>query len=161
ALAIIESGSDIAVNRALGMSSSDLTRRQKVLDELRDRLLHPPAQDRPRPVLKKPQAFLMDIGDVVAYPTWCGYCINPYAPSKESDPPWEGQGGWSAFVVIDRGRAFDFLVWYTPLVMCDAMPEKPTVEALRAMSGSWRRARSGTCSAVHFKRMELEKIGRL
>jgi len=120
---------------------------------------------RSRAVLKKPQALLMDVGDVFAYPTFGGRCRNPYFASKELDrlgtlaPAWR-QDGWSAMVIVDRGRAFDFLSWYRPLTISMATVQKPTLETLRA-EVLWRLAQAGICSAVHFKRMELEKIGKL
>lgn len=163
ALAIIDSGADVAMLRKRQMNPSDLRKRQKVLEELRERITAPPVNRRPRPVLKKPQALLMDIGDVLVYPTFGGRCRNAYAASKELDrmgtmaPAWT-QDGWSAMVVVDHGRAFDFLAWYRPLIISEAMVRKPTLEELRAEM-LWRLASAGTCSPVHFKRLEFEKIG--
>lgn len=163
ALAIIESGMHIAMLEKLGMNPSDLRKRRKVLEEVRARITAPSASNRQRPVLKKPQAFLMDVGDVFAYPTFGGRCINPYIVSRDLDrsgattPAWK-QDGWSAMVIVGRGRAFDFLSWYRPLTISIATVQKPTLEELRG-EVLWRLAQAGTCSAVHFKRMEFEKIG--
>jgi hypothetical protein len=167
ALGIIDSGSDIAMLTKLGMSASDLKKRQAMLLELRLRLVTAPPDGKPRDVLKKPQPFLMDVGDVLVYPTFRGKNINPYFASREKQichteqgpSPWRADG-WSALLVVDRGRAFDFLSWYRPLTISAAMPEKPT---LAALSGEllWKLERPGVCSAVHFRRMELEKIGAL
>ena len=166
ALAIIDSGSDIAMLEKLGMNPSDLRKRRKALEEVRVRLTAPPVSGRlRRPILKKPQTFLMEVGEVHVYPTFGGRCRNPYAATKELDrlgtmtPAWR-QDGWSAMVVVDRGRAFDFLSWYRPLTISMATAQKPTLEELRG-EVLWRLARAGTCSAVHFKRMEFEKIGAL
>ena len=63
-------------------------------------------------------------------------------------------------VVVDRGRAFDFLSWYRPVTISMAQVKKPTLEELRG-EVLWRLARAGTCSAVHFKRIEFEEIGAL
>jgi len=105
----------------------------------------------------------MNIGDVFAYPTFGGRCINPYCALRELDregamaPVWK-QDGWSALVIVDRGRAFDFLSWYLPLTISMATVQKPTLEELRG-EVLWRLVQAGTCSPVHFKRMEFEKIG--
>ena len=129
ALQIIDADSDLAMRAALGMKPSDLSKRRKMLQDLRARLTAPPVS-KPRSVLKKPQAFLMDVGDVVVYPTCGGKCVNPYFVSKELDrattPTGWKQDGWSAFVVVDRGRAFDFLSWYRPLTLTTATAQKPT-----------------------------------
>jgi hypothetical protein len=165
ALVIIESGVDLAMQEKLGMNPSGLRKRRKTLEELRLRITAPPARSGPRPVLKKPQAFLMDVGDVFVYPTFGGRCINPYFASKELDRlgtmalAWK-QDGWSAMVIVDRGRAFDFLSWYRPLTISMATVQKPTLEELRGEM-LWSLARAGTCSAVHLKRIEFEKIGAL
>jgi hypothetical protein len=114
ALAIIESGADIAVQEKLGMDRPGVRKRRKVEEEVRARVTAPPLSNRPRTVLKKPQALLMDVGDVFVYLTFGGRCINPYDASRELDrlgtmaPSWK-QDSWSAMVIVDRGRAFDFL----------------------------------------------------
>src|SRR3954452_14861551 len=165
ALAIIDSGTDLAMHEKRGMNSSDLKKRQKMLNELRTRIVGPPVTSRPRPVLKKPQAYLMDIGDVLVYPTFGGRCINPYFASRELDrrgtmsPAWR-QDSWSVMVVVDRGRAFDFLTWYRPVTVSRATLRKPAMEDLRGKL-LWRLVRAGTCSPLHFKRMEFKKIGAL
>jgi hypothetical protein len=168
ALTIIDSGSDIAMMGKLGMSPPDLKKRQKMLAELRTRITARVAVSKSRQVLKKPQPLLMDIGDVFAYPTFGGRCINPYFASKELDnkyPAKDGstvwkQDGWSAFVLVGRGRAFDFLSWYRPLTVSKATAQRPTLAALRGEM-LWKLSHAGTCSAVHFRRMELEKLGTL
>lgn len=168
AIAIIDAGSDIAMLEKLGMNPSGLKKRRRALEELRVRLAVPPARSRPRPVLKKPQAFLMDVGDVFVYPTFGGECINPYFTSKDQCKYWTAQGpatwqqdDWSAMVIVDRGRAFDFLAWYRPLTISAATAEKPVLVSLRDAELLWKLGNAGTCSAVHYKRMELEKIGAL
>jgi hypothetical protein len=163
ALEIIDSGSDISVHQNLGMNPSDLRKRQKMLIELRGRITATAVDRIPRSVLKKPQALLMDVGDVFAYPTFGGRCINAYAASKDLDrlgsgtPSWK-QDSWAAMVIVDRGRAFDFLAWYRPLTISKAMIQKPALEELHE-GVLWRLARAGTCSPLHFRRMEFEKIG--
>src|SRR5258708_2292237 len=61
ALAIIDSGKDLATLEKLGMSASNLKKRKKILEELRTRISAPLAA-KPRAVLQEPQPFLMDAG---------------------------------------------------------------------------------------------------
>jgi hypothetical protein len=165
ALAIIEDGSDLAMHEKLGMKPSDLAKRRKMLEDLRVKVLAAKTISRARTVLKQPQAFLMDVGDVLVYPTCGGECINPYAASKEQGRDGAGrigwkQDSWSAMIIVDVGRAFDFLAWYRPLTRPTATPQKPTLAALR-LDVLWTMRRPGVCSALHFKKMELEKVGTL
>jgi hypothetical protein len=160
ALAIIDDGSDLAMHSRLGIDPAGLKKRGKMLAELRARLAAPPPSNaKERSVLKHPQPFLMDIGDCFAYPTSGINCINSYYPSKEKIPGWK-HDGWGAAVVIDRGRAFDFLTWYRALAIARPFAEKPSDAALFS-GGPWVLKRPGTCSPVHFKRLELERIARI
>jgi hypothetical protein len=154
---IIAGGADLAMLEKLGMDQAGLKKRRKVLDELRVRIAEPPA-GKPRLVLKKPQPYLLKIGDVLIYPTCQGNSINPYFASLERDRSWKGQDGWGAAVIVTRGRAFEFLAWYRPLVLATPTAEKPTIQALtREML--WKLERAGTCSPSHYKKMQMEKIG--
>ena len=170
ALAIIDDGSDIAMMKKLGMPASDLRERQKMLGELRSRLEQPLTAPERRSVLKKPQPYLIEVGDVLVYPTARGCCINPYLASKQQQSigwsretrsaiPWT-QDGWGAMLLIDRGRAFDFLAWYRPLTISMARSEKPSLESLLD-SVFWVLRGPGTLTPVHFKRMQLAKAGSL
>lgn len=157
ALRIIEDGSDLAMLETLGMKAADLAKRRKILAELRERLTAPSSAKQPRRVLKKPQSYVMDVGEIFTYPTSRGDNINPYFASKDLMRNWS-HDGWGALVIVECGRVFDFLAWYRPLTIRSARPDKPSIEQLQAES-PWLLRRPGTCSAAHFKRMELEKIG--
>jgi len=164
ALGIIDRGEDLAMLEKLGMGASDLKKRRKMLEELRARVAAPAAAGKPRTVLKKRQDLLMSVGEVFVYPTCAGRCRNPYFASKEDDrygtasAAWE-QDGWSAMVIVNCGRAFEFLSWYRPLTVAMATAEKPTWESLRRSEVLWRLTRPGTSTPLHFQRMEFEKIG--
>ena len=69
ALTIIDSGSDLALLRKLGMNASNLTKRAKILKGVRERVATTPQKGAPRARLKNPQPLLMGLGDVVVYPT--------------------------------------------------------------------------------------------
>ena len=165
ALAIIDADADVAAVGKLGMKRADIRKRRKMLHELRARILEKPSGPTRRATLKNPQPLMMEAGDVLVYPTCGGRSINPYYPSKELNVyydkggprPWE-QDGWAAMVVIDCGRAFGFLSWYRGVTIVYAQPGKPSVDNLRG-EVLWRLGSPGTCSASHFKKMELEKIG--
>jgi hypothetical protein len=159
AIAIIDSGSDLAFLGKLGMSASNLTKRSQILNDVRGRVASTSRRNVPRAVLKNPQPLLMGAGDVIIYPTSGGRPINPYLGTRERNKNWR-HDGWAAFVVIDRGRAFDFLAWYRPLTLSAALDGKPSLEGLRG-DVSWRLQPAGTCSRIHFRRMELETIGAL
>jgi hypothetical protein len=62
-------------------------------------------------------------------------------------------------VVVDAGHAFDYLAWYTIMVVREELIDKPTMSAL--MRAAWRIRGSCTCSAMHFKRLELERVGKV
>lgn len=160
ALAIIDTSQDIAMQEKLGATPSDLGKRRKALAELRAKLVAPQVPSRPRKTLNKPQPLLMEIGDLVVYPTCRGEAINPYFTEKElKDTVWRPDG-WGALLIIDCGRAFDFLAWYRPLTLVDSMAQKPNIDCLRSRM-KWVLRSPGTCSAAHFKRMQFETMHRL
>ena len=164
ALQIIDAGADRTALERLGMRPADIGKRLGILAQLRERIAGPITGGRRR-VLAKPQPFLAEIGDVLVYPTCNGKCINPYLASRAHDrqhtpqgpAPW-AQDGWGAIVVIDRGRAFDFLAWYRPVTLAHSTGEKPSLEVLRTEL-PWRLGAPGTLSASHVRKMELERIG--
>jgi len=163
ALEIIDTNRDLEMLEKLGMSARDLRKRQKVLDEVRQRIIAPNVLAKPREVMKSAQPLLMQTGDVLVYPTFGGRCRNPYFVDQDKDRmgtasrPWQIDG-WAAMVNVDSGRAFDFLAWYRPLTLTMAMAEKPNMLSLKG-DLIWKLSRPGTCSSSHFKRMGIEKIG--
>ena len=157
ALRIIDADSDLAMRSKLGLNARDLRKRQQTLEALRARLTAPAAPIKPRPVLKKPQTFVMDVGEVFVFPTSGGKGINSYFRSKEEMPGGWIQDSWGALVIVERGRAFDFLTWYRPLTISHAKTEKPSLEQALA-EYLWVLKRPGTCPPLHFKRLELERI---
>jgi hypothetical protein len=163
ALEIIDSNRDLTNMEKLGMRAPDLRKRKKVLEEVRQRIVAPAMRSKPREVMKGPQPLLMQSGDVLVYPTFAGRCRNPYFVDQDKDRmgtaslPWHIDS-WAAMVIVDCGRAFDFLTWYRPLTLARAMADKPGIAALQG-DLIWKLARPGTCTVPHFKRMGLEKIG--
>jgi hypothetical protein len=163
ALAIIDTKRDLDMLEKLGMPAPDLRKRQKVLDDVRARVLAPAIRTKPREVMRGPQPLLMQTGDLLVYPTFGGRCRNPYFVDQDKDrmgtasQPWQVDS-WGAMVIVDSGRAFDFLAWYRPLTLAMAMSAKPGMDVVQG-DLVWKLGRPGTCSASHFKRMGIEKIG--
>src|SRR5262249_1545427 len=164
ALALIDSGADLTMQRKRGQNEPGLRARARMLAELRAQLTRPPP-DNSRPVLRSAQPYAMDVGDAIIYPTCGGRPRNPYA----SDPnrlkiygpkggrPWL-HDGWGAMVIVDRGRAFGFFAWYRPLIVHPVLgSEEPVVSVLGPAPGSV--ALAGTCTALQFRRMEMRRIG--
>ena len=155
ALALIDGGADLAMMASLGMAPPGLKVRGRVLAELRERLTAP-INPKPRTVLKSPQPFLLEVGDMFVFPTSMGDGINPYFKSREADPGWR-HDGWGAMIVAERGRAFEFFAWYRPLVTF-ATASKPDLAAL-TLRPNWILDRAGTLSRTHLRRMALEPVG--
>ena len=156
ALAIIDEGRDRATMTALGMREPDLRRRDRMLAELRSRLVSVPSS-KARTTLKKPQPYLFEIGDGYAFPTSGGDSINPYFASVQNTPSWR-HDGWAVIVIIARGRAFDFLAWYRFLTIDTAVSEKPAAIPMDA-SQLWVLRQPGTVTPPHIKRLQLERLG--
>lgn len=158
ALEIIEDGEDLAMLERRGMDAAGLKKRGKMLTELREKIVNAAPPEKPRRVLKKPQALVMNEGDVLVYPTACGRPINPYFASAEKMRPEWVQDGWGAAVIVDAGLEFDFLAWYRPMTMAAVMRTKPEMHEMFEKE-TWALRIPATCSASHFKKMRLEKIG--
>jgi hypothetical protein len=72
ALGVIDRGEDIVALEKLGMKTTDLNKRRRMLDEFRARVVAAPANRELRNILRKPQPLLMEVGDVMLYPTCFG-----------------------------------------------------------------------------------------
>lgn len=100
----------------------------------------------------------MDVGDVFVYPTSRGRCKASLPAWIQVVPAWE-QDGWSAVVIVSAERAFDFLVWYRPLTLARPVSEKPDLLQLQS-TPLWMLKSPCTCTAIHLKRLGMEKIAR-
>jgi hypothetical protein len=160
ALAIIESGMDLRLHEQLGLSSAALRKRAKLLEDLRGRLVSTPAASKPRKVMKAPQPYLLETGGVYVYPTRRGVPVNPYMPAENFERGAWQPDGYGLMIVLDRGRAFDFLAWYQPLVAARALPARPDPGSLDP-GITWVVHHPGTLSASHHKKLALEQIGRV
>ena len=159
ALAIIADGIDLAAMAALGMDEKSLVKRSAMLEELRGRIAAAIETAKPRTVLRAPQKLLLGVGEVLTYPVCRGDPINPYTIGKDWAfvKAWQ-QDGWGAFVVVERGHAFDFLAWYRPLVITEPLPDEPTLAEL-AWPRMWLLRTPGTLTARHHANMSLKSLG--
>ena len=163
ALRIIDSGQDLETQRRLGQTASGLEKRRRVLSEVRDRIVNPATVDT-RKTIRKPQPYVMGVGDVLAYPICGGDCRNPYATRPDQlkiygpggGQPWT-QDAWAATIIVERGLTFGFFAWYRPLVVRAAYDARPTLAELT--DAQWALQLPGTCSATHFRRIGFEIVG--
>jgi hypothetical protein len=156
ALEIIDDGSDIAMLTKLGMDARGLKKRQEMLVNLRRSLLTVKPAGKRRRIINKTQPLVMNVGDVFVYPTSLGRCKESLPAWIHVVPPWE-QDSWNAVVVVSAERAFDFLVWYRPLVLARPVSEKPDLLQLQS-APLWMVRGPCTCTALHLKRLGMERI---
>jgi hypothetical protein len=102
---------------------------------------------------------VLEIGVLYACPVPDGN-INPIGGKKNFDgSPWIPDG-WRQFVVLNRGRTFDYLAWYQPLVCNKPVSEKPRL----ADAGAdlwWELDSPHTCPQLHYDELGLEAVGTL
>jgi hypothetical protein len=157
ALAIINGGTDLKRMKSLGANTADLRKRQAKLEEIKAALVE--AAPRNRKTLARPQPLTMAVGDIFAYPTSAGRPINPYFKSKALIPGWR-HDGWGVLAAVETGHVFGYLAWFRTMVLNDACPSQPDMASLWSTL-SWALRRPGTCSPLHFRRMELQRIGQV
>ncbi|TMI98908.1 MAG: hypothetical protein E6G97_24275 [Alphaproteobacteria bacterium] len=160
AIAIIDRGDDLAMMERRGMKQADLRKRGDKLAELRARLAAAPRVSKPRATIKTPEPYVLELGVLYACPVQGSSCISPYRGKKNYDgSPWSPDG-WRQFVVLNRGRAFDYLAWYHPLVAKKPIAQKPRL-ADAGVDFWWELDTPKTCPRRHFDRMEIAAIGTL
>jgi hypothetical protein len=112
ATTIIDTGLDLDMKRSLGMDDRSLARRAKLLNELRARWARPHPKPLKRRIQSKPDAFVFEAGDCVAYPvSKSGATINPYFAKAEDDRQW-AHDGFGAMAVLTRGHQHGVFAWY-------------------------------------------------
>jgi hypothetical protein len=160
AIAIIDRGDDLTMMEQRGMKPADLRKRGAKLAELRARLAAAPRMSKPRATIKAPEPYVLDIGVLYACPVKGSNCINPYfSKAHYAASPWIPDG-WRQFVILDRGRLFDYLAWYQPLVCKKPVREKPQLSDAAADLW-WELDTPKTCPQRYSERLGIEAIGRL
>lgn len=154
---LIDRGVDLRVKGELGMSASDLRRRSKVLDGLRERIQSPHPRPFQRGSVKRPQRFVVEPGELLAFPVANGRSANPYFPD------WASQrfkpDAYAAALVVNHGRAFGFLAWYSAVMLDATWPAAPPAEACHPMQVG--ELRFGTLTATRVRRLAVEVVARL
>jgi hypothetical protein len=158
ALGIIDAGKDAALMQALGMTAADIRKRAGRLAELRARLVAQPGVSRERKTIQTPQPYVFNRYGVYAYPTRGGAPINPYLPAKGFDRTAWHSDGFGLILVVDRGRAFGYLSWYSAVRAVEVVPAIPDRET-PVGNVRWAAPFCGTCNPAHFRKMELSEVG--
>jgi len=157
ALDIIDNERDLSMLAARGMREAELRKRAATLQKLRAALFATPRPVR-RSTLKDPLPYTLEVGVLYACPTRGSAAINTYRGRKDHDgSPWIPDG-FRQFVVLARGKAFDYLPWYQPIVTIATVTARPAPAQARDELW-WRIERPKTCSRGSFKVLEIEAIG--
>jgi len=161
AIAIIDSDADIAAKKALGLDEKSAAVRRKMLGQLRDRILQPPIQAKPRKTLSKPQPLVCETGDIYAYATSQGSPSNPYFENPEAVDflNWK-MDGWGAMVVVECGHFLGYLAWYRALTPASGWNDVPSLEQV-LQKQRWFINPPGTLRPLHAKRMRMTKVGQI
>lgn len=160
-LSIIESGADLSRLKEQEADQRFLKKRAAVLESLAARLKAPrPLHARPNP--RKPPDQVLDVGEVYAFPTESGFACSPWRlPAKGPFIP----DGWGALVVLDCGRAFDWLPWCALASLSVSPSRRPTIDDAIGADLIFHLQTYGAARCVpkrsHAKTMGLELIGRL
>ncbi len=158
ALALIAAETDLKAHEQLGMSGADLRKRKALLEALRQRISSAPATSKPRKVMKAPQPYVLEVGGIYIYPTADGQPINPYLGPKYFDRSSWKPDGWGLMAILERGRVFDYLAWYQPIVAARAVTARPSSTSMGKDTG-WVLKNPGTFNQAKLGRMELERLG--
>jgi len=127
---LIEDGTDLAIKRDLGMSERDLAKREKVLAETLDRWSKPHPKPKKRKKAPAPEPFLLEVGDVWAYPTM-HHAARPFHV-KDIDLSGFVPDGWGAFAVADRWHANGHRACYLFVLVIPDGTTQPTLEQVHA-----------------------------
>jgi hypothetical protein len=157
AIAIVETGEDVAMLKELEADAKTIARRRKDTAKLVARLRDPRPAKKRRPV-KSPQPLLFQPGEALTWPTDGGNSINPYVPE---DQLWKlggfKQDGWGFGIVTEAGHHYHVLAYYAVQVLKWRRPERPTLEL--AVHCPRAPHHYGTFNELHMKRTKVERLG--
>jgi hypothetical protein len=171
ARAIVESGADLKMKRALEMSEADLRKREKLLNELLDKWRSPAAKPRQRRIMQRPEPFLFEAGDCVVFPTHDGNAAPAFMTAAAIAAQF-APDGWGAFVVLATARRYGYWACYLVGRLHLSTPDKPTLDDCRTARFSGLRVgvpglprdvavKTVTITKAEANKMKLEPIGRL
>jgi len=144
--ALIEGGHDLNRCKSLGMCDSDLKKRAKGLNTLKERLATV-NEGKVRKTLSRPMPQLFAVGDVLSFPVDTqGDSPNPYFTASQLEQSFTPAAQRSC-VIVEAGMTFGFIPWYRPLVQqfrCGRPVDK------------WVIQNPGTASRSHIRKMAIE-----
>lgn len=157
AIAIIESGEDVAMLEALEAEPKTVAERRRETAKLLARLRAPRPAKKRRP-LKTPEPLLLERGEALTWPTDGGDSINPYVAE---DQLWKlggfKQDGWGFGIVTEAGHHYQVLAYYAVQVLKWRRSERPTPDlAIHCPRADYH---YGTINALHLKRTKVERLG--
>lgn len=130
AQAIVDSGLDLKIKRALGMGERDLAKRERVLHDLRAKWAKPNPKPVKRKIQTKPGAFIFEVGDCATFPmTQADAAINPYF--TKLDPNWKADA-YGAMAVLARGRHLGVFAWYAVARLALRAAKRPALDRCAA-----------------------------
>ena len=111
----------------------------------------------------KPPEFVVDVGEIYAFPTMKGKAVNAWFDS------WEQAGfqpdGWGALIILDRGRAFDWLPWCAVASLTVDPQRMPLLEDAARSCLLLHPQTYGAARCVpkrsHVKRIQMHLLGKL
>ncbi|HMQ57784.1 MAG TPA: hypothetical protein PKE65_04495 [Rhizobiaceae bacterium] len=136
ARAIIADGSDDRVLAELEMSDRDREKRRTALQALAAKWAIPDPKPAKRKILKTPEPFAVEEGDIWIFPTQDGNPPNTYFPEAEIAKRFKPDG-WAAFAIVaNRHQLGYFAATFFLRLHVDA-PEPPELDTCRsaAISG--------------------------
>lgn len=169
--AIVESGADLEMKRALNMSEADLHERGKLLNELLEKWRIPAAKPKQRRIMQAPESFLFEECDCVVFPTQKGNGAPAFMTAAEITREFTPDS-WGAFVVLATARRYGYWACYLVGRLYLKTQDKPTLDLCRktVFSGlsvgvpgftNDAAVKTVTISKAEAKKMKLEAIGRL
>lgn len=173
ARAIVDSGLDLKIKRALGMEERDLAKRERLLKDLSATWAKPHPKPVKRKIQSKPDAFIFEVGDCATFPMMeADAAINPYF--AKLDPKWTPDA-YGATAVLARGRHLGVFAWYAVTRLDLRTAKRPTFDRCAAamvevelslveehMGEKPRLAIfASRLTPLHGKRMHFEIAGRL
>lgn len=131
---IITSGADLRLKQELEMAPRDLEKRANVLDELLESWAKPHPKPRKRRMMKGPEEFIFEVGDVWIMPAMQGaplpFFWHQYDQATIGDH--YKPDGWAGFVVFDRWLYETFFARYLIAVLHLEPGAKPSPEVIPA-----------------------------
>jgi hypothetical protein len=168
---IVESGADLRCKESLDMAPGDLEKRAKALAKLMAKLESPHAKPRSRRMLRTPEAFVLEIGACLGYPSQGGNGPNTYMRQADIDRTFKPDG-WGAFIVLGRAHKLDYFARHLIARLAVKPKSEPTREScaasnLSANKFAWSREPPTPAVAwvevpkSHLKKLAAEPLGTL